>query len=173
MEKISLSDEAFVMTVIAVKIHEINEESASTAISDLGSQQTEDVDDAASGTRRKRKSKKDKGGGRKKRRVEQSGKMDPEVGNHKRLYLSLCKVCSRARSVTGTNDDENGWHQAIADELETTHKARENLERTLVAETVGNRTNMPHDLSELMSETAGESADFNWGLGAAPSSFAN
>ena len=119
MERVTVSDEAMVMTILLVKIDETLAEEGSIGVSTF----TPD-DDASTSTSRtsKRKKGQGKGGGRKKRRTDGRNKkvpmnagcgVDPELGRNGKIFQRMRAKVLKARE----NGDGLGWYQAIAEEI--------------------------------------------------------
>jgi hypothetical protein len=119
MERVTVSDEAMVMTILLVKIDETLAEEGSIGVSTF----TPD-DDASTSTSRtsKRRKGQGKGGGRKKRRTDGRNKkvpmnagcgVDPELGRNGKIFQRMRAKVLKARE----NGDGLGWYQAIVEEI--------------------------------------------------------
>ncbi|CAB9506067.1 expressed unknown protein [Seminavis robusta] len=116
MDKVGVSDEAMVWTIIMAKTEEILEEAkigeSGSAISNMAS---DSIGGGRKGNRR---------GGRKQRKRDSDGKIlasnkfDAEVGNHQAAYEQFYGRITRSRSSNGGyNDDGNGWYDAAVEKL--------------------------------------------------------
>jgi hypothetical protein len=121
MERVTVSDEAMVMTIVLVKIDETLEETLAEEGS-IGVSTLTPGEDAASTTTNKRKGQ-GKGGGRKKRRTDGKNKkvpmnagvgVDPELGRNSKIFQRMRAKVLKARE----NGDGLGWYQAIAEEID-------------------------------------------------------
>ena len=120
MERVTVLDEAMVMTIVLVKIDETLEETLAEEGS-IGVSTLTPGEDAASTTTNKRKGQ-GKGGGRKKRRTDGRNKkvpmnagcgVDPELGRNGKIFQRMRAKVLKARE----NGDGLGWYQAIAEEI--------------------------------------------------------
>lgn len=145
MEKVSVSDEAMVMTIVLVKIEEAIAERGNKGISDLEtstvSEDRLDEDGGSSTTTRNKRKKKGqgRGGGRKKRGVSNGDKIlvtggrsiDPELGRNVRIFQTMRSKIVKARTVLSANDDGKGWYQAISEHITLLGREERALENVL------------------------------------------
>jgi hypothetical protein len=144
MEKVTVSDEAMVMTIILVKIEETLSEEGNGQVSDLSANSTV-KGQGKGGGRKKRKTVGEHG---KKKKVpfnHREGSLDPELGKHSKLFLAVRSKIMRARSIQTTNDDGLGWYEAIAKEISRLKKGK------LGNLIDGSPTRMPDLLEDLAS----------------------
>jgi hypothetical protein len=158
LERVTVSDEAMVMTIVLVKIEETLEEQGSSGVSDVTANST-GGDDSSKGTTAKRKSQ-GKGGGRKKRKVvgskkkkvpinHQAGALDPELGRNVDIFQKMRARIMKARSVQSANDDGLGWYNAIAMEITELRKKEKALDNLF--DSAGMEGGMPTLLCDLTS----------------------
>ena len=148
MEKVGVSDEAMILTIVTVKMQEILKEFKSggdgsnisqvtqpTTGGSIGNNARDSEDASVSDHTRKRKGQ-GKGGGRKRRNIAPEDPSEclfnPEVGAHQvtyeKFYRRISKSRSSSESITG---DANGWYQAVVDRLEEMRSKGEILSQRL------------------------------------------
>jgi hypothetical protein len=144
MERVTVSDEAMVMTILLVKIEETLAEEGSIGLSDL----TPGGDASTSTSTTNKRKGQGKGGGRKKRRTDgrnkkipmnAGGGLDPELGRNGKIFQRMRTKVLKARE----NGDGLGWYQAIAEEITEIKRQEKALGNMLDYGTSGSVSSIP------------------------------
>jgi hypothetical protein len=143
MNGVSVSDEAMVVVIILVKLPEIIEalgdddgvsdlsevHGASTAVDDQSSISQGSKKRKAAGTKNGKK----QGGRKKRKQKEETGGVDRELGTaeNAKVFRAMEQRIKMARTVRQTDDDGNGWYEAVVEKLEEMSKQAQELQSLL------------------------------------------